>query len=76
LIHGGADKLVKPWNSEQMADAYRRAGRLVRQLEIGRLGHADLLFAIARPLRWRAPVLAEMLSFIDDQSRMAVAVAE
>jgi acetyl esterase/lipase len=64
-IHGAADTLVMPWNQQQLVEAYRRAGRPIRALELPGLGHMDPLFVISRPLRWRGPVLDEMTAFLD-----------
>ena len=62
-MHGAADTLVKTWNQQQLAAAYARVGRPIRALEFPGLGHMDTLLAISWPLRWRAPVLDEMLGF-------------
>lgn len=63
-LHGANDTLVKPWNQREFKDAYARAGRPMRAVELPGLGHIDPLLAIARPLRWRGPVLDEMLAFL------------
>ena len=63
-MHGAADTLVKTWNQQHLTAAYARAGRPIRTLEFPGLGHMDTLLAISWPLRWRAPVLDEMLGFL------------
>lgn len=64
LIHGADDRVVKPWNQRELAAAYRRNGVPVRTLELPGKGHVATVAAIARPLRWRAPVLDEIVRFI------------
>lgn len=66
LIHGADDRVVKLWNQRELAAAYRRNGVEVRAIELRGEGHLTTVSAIARPLRWRAPVLDEMVSFIAD----------
>jgi acetyl esterase/lipase len=63
LITGNADRRVYPRNSERLAERLRQAGVEVRLMILDGLGHADVLTAIARPLRWRAPVLETVTGF-------------
>jgi acetyl esterase/lipase len=63
VIHGASDTVVKPWNARDLASAYRARGRTVTLHEFSGLGHTETLLAIARPLRWIAPVLDEMINF-------------
>ena len=41
-------------------------GAEARLMILEGLGHADVLTAIARPLRWRAPVLEAVTGFFRD----------
>jgi acetyl esterase/lipase len=63
LITGDADRTVYPRNSERLADRLREAGVEAQLMILEGLGHADVLTAIARPLRWRAPVLEAVTGF-------------
>jgi acetyl esterase/lipase len=63
LITGDADRTVYPRNSERLAERLREAGVEARLMILEGLGHTDVLTAIARPLRWRAPVLEAVTGF-------------
>jgi len=63
LITGADDRTVYPRNSERLAARLRENGVEARLVVIAGLGHSDVLTALARPLRWRAPVLAEITRF-------------
>ena len=63
LITGGSDRTVYPRNSERLAERLREAGVEARLMILEGLGHADVLTAISRPLRWRAPVLDAVTGF-------------
>ncbi|MEC9369621.1 MAG: alpha/beta hydrolase [Pseudomonadota bacterium] len=69
LMHGLGDDVVKLWNLRQLAEALEAAGTPVRKLELDGLGHIGILLAVARPLRWRAPVLEEMVEFMKENAR-------
>lgn len=66
LITGDADRTVYPSNSEQLAARLKEKGVEARLVILEGLGHADVLTSIARPLRWRAPVLETMTVFFRD----------
>jgi acetyl esterase/lipase len=63
LITGADDRTVYPRNSERLSARLRENGVEARLVVIAGLGHSDVLTALARPLRWRAPVLAEITRF-------------
>ena len=63
LITGDSDRTVYPRNSERLAERLREAGVETRLMILEGLGHADVLTAISRPLRWRAPVLDAVTGF-------------
>lgn len=63
LITGDSDRTVYPRNSERLAERLRAAGVEARLMVLKGLGHTDVLTAIARPLRWRAPVLDAVTGF-------------
>ena len=62
-----ADKVVDPGNTTRMADKVRAAGGPVQTRDYRGLSHALLVGAIAAPLRFLAPVLADTARFIDAQ---------
>ncbi len=64
LVHGLADTTVKPWKTRDLAAALTASGSVVRKVEVESMGHIGVLLAIARPFRWRAPVLEEIIGFI------------
>ncbi len=63
LITGDADSTVYPRNSKRLAERLKEAGVETRLVVLEGLGHADVLTALARPLRWRAPVLEAVTNF-------------
>ena len=66
LLAAHTDILVNPVrNSRQMAAALTAAGQRVTLHEYPRVNHLTLVGAIAAPLRWLAPVLDEVVAFID-----------
>jgi acetyl esterase/lipase len=65
LLHGTDDLTVRPANSERLAAALAAAGNRVELKLYPNLGHVGLLVALAAPLRWLAPVLADVSDFMD-----------
>lgn len=63
LLSGSADRTVSPRNSKRLSESLRRRGVEAKFVQFEGLGHADVLTALARPLRWRAPVLSEISNF-------------
>ena len=62
---GAADTEVDPQrNSAALARTLRAAGACARLVEYPGLGHKLLVGALARPLRWRAPVLDDIAAFV------------
>ena len=60
------DGLVNPQrNSAQLAQRLRAAGVLVELRLYPRVNHLTLVGAIAAPLRWLAPVLDDVVGFIE-----------
>nr|WP_295887697.1 alpha/beta hydrolase [uncultured Devosia sp.] len=64
LGHGGKDRLVLPRNSVALAQCLREAGVTVDEAHYPRLGHAEPLLALSRPVRGIAPVLADVAAFL------------
>jgi len=69
LIHGLEDTIVQLKNAYEMEKALKAAGASVRLIEYPGIGHIGLITALSRPLRWRAPVLQEMVDFIQSLPR-------
>ena len=63
LATGDKDTLVRPANSDALAAQLTAAGVPVERRRYPKVGHVGLVTAIARPLRGRAPVLADMIAF-------------
>lgn len=66
LANGSEDDVVEPLNIHRLAELLEAEGASVVTREYAGLGHAATLLALARPLRWRADVLADVLTFFDD----------
>jgi acetyl esterase/lipase len=68
LITGSGDKVVDPGNSARLAARLLQSGVPAREIVYPRLGHAALVGALARPLRWLAPVLDDVAQFVSERS--------
>ena len=64
LATGSEDKTVYPRHTKELARRLRTAGVRVEEQVYSGIGHAGLVTAMARPLRWRAPVIAQMGDFL------------
>lgn len=71
LITGGSDRTVYPRNSRRLAERLTEAGAEARLVVLEGLGHAGVLTALARPLRWRAPVLEAVTGFFRERQASA-----
>lgn len=65
LMHGTADITVKPFNSERLAAAWRRAGGSAELMLYPEVDHIDIVGAFSDLLRKRAPTLDDTLAFVD-----------
>ena len=66
LVTGTADTTVDPdRNTGHLATALAAAGACVQVIRYPDVGHKLLAGALSRPLRWRAPVLDDIVSFIE-----------
>jgi len=59
------DSVVAPGNSHRLAQAIREKGGSATVKVYRRLGHRSLIGVLASPLRWVAPVLRDIVAFID-----------
>jgi len=64
LAHGARDRTVLPRNSSRLADRLRSFGCIAEERVYPVIGHKLLVAALARPLRFVAPVLRDSLDFI------------
>jgi acetyl esterase/lipase len=62
--HGGADALVRPSNSEGLGRKLDRAGVAEEVKIYPGLSHADVVVALSRMFRGKAPVLDDMTAFL------------
>ncbi len=65
LLHGTTDTTVKPFNSERLAAAWRKAGGKAELKLYPDVDHIDIVGAFSGLLRKRAPTLDDTISFID-----------
>jgi acetyl esterase/lipase len=64
LIHGGADTTVEPVAADTMEMALLQGRTPVIKRIYPNIGHAGLIMTFAQPLRWRAPLLEDVLKFV------------
>jgi acetyl esterase/lipase len=65
LLTGDIDTVVKPRNSKMLSAKIRELGGAERLQIYANVDHADIMMAIARPFRKKAPVLADVVDFIN-----------
>ncbi len=65
LLHGTTDTTVKPFNSERLAAAWRKAGSTAELKLYPEVDHIDIVGSFSELLRKRAPSLDDTISFID-----------
>jgi len=64
LLTGDADTRVRPRNSASLAERVRERGGRAETMVYQGLGHVQTVAALARPLRWLAPVLDDLDRFL------------
>ena len=64
LFHGQSDTTVKMWNAEKLSEKLTQAEISHKLVKLKDIGHIGIILTLARPFRWRAPVLNEIKSFI------------
>ena len=65
LLWGDADTTVGPRNMRGLESALRGAGASVETRTYMGVDHVDIMLALSRPLRGRAPTLADVTAFAD-----------
>lgn len=68
LLYGLRDEIVSPENRIKLANALTEHGAPVRRIDYSGIGHVGLVTAIGRLLRWRAPVLDDIVRFVGSVS--------
>ncbi|WP_019938743.1 alpha/beta hydrolase [Bordetella sp. FB-8] len=77
LMAGSADSMVDPRrNTDGLAQALSAAKADVQSIRYRGLGHEMLVGALARPLRWRAPVLQDLCAFLGKRRGAAIGLAQ
>ncbi len=66
LATGARDRLVFPRNTARLAAKQRAMGGIVEERHYPGLGHAGMLISLSKPFRFRAPVLADAASFMQN----------
>ena len=67
LATGTADTQVEPRNSQALRDRILAAGGAVEYTEYQVMGHLDIIMALAKPFRYKGPVLDDMIDFFERQ---------
>lgn len=68
LLHGTDDGIVKLWNTVKLSRALNEVGAKSKKIELANIGHFGIILSLARPFRWRAPVLDEIIGFVKAQT--------
>jgi len=63
LLHGAGDGTVYPRNSERLAQQLRSAGAEAEIRLYPGVGHVEIVMALAKPFRRKAPVLGDIALF-------------
>lgn len=69
LIHGTADDVVRPHNSERLAAKLKSLGAPVELELYADKSHNDLIMGVSKPLRYKSPALADSVTFLKANSR-------
>ncbi|WP_373490988.1 alpha/beta hydrolase [Parasphingorhabdus sp.] len=65
LSSGTDDTQVKPRNSKVLRDKIVEAGGEAEYVEYPGVNHLEIIMAVAKPFRYKAPVLDDMVSFFE-----------
>jgi acetyl esterase/lipase len=68
LLTGDKDTVVKPRNSKILSEAIRALGGQQQLRIYPDVDHADIIMAVARPFRQKAPVVSDVVNFIKAHS--------
>lgn len=67
LATGLADTTVKPRNSKVLLDKILTAGGDAEYAEYPDMGHLEIMMAVAKPFRYKGPVLDDMIAFFESR---------
>jgi acetyl esterase/lipase len=65
LLTGDKDTVVKPRNSKILSEKIQKLGGQQQLRIYPDVGHADIIMAVARPFRQKAPIVADVVNFIN-----------
>jgi acetyl esterase/lipase len=65
LLTGDKDTVVKPRNSKILSEKIQALGGQQQLKVYPGVSHADIMMAVARPFRDKAPVVADVVDFIN-----------
>ena len=65
LVTSSKDTVVRPYNTENLAAKLRHLGAPVRTENYEGLSHEDVVVALSKPFRGKAPVLDRSVTFLD-----------
>ena len=68
LLTGDKDTVVKPRNSKILSEKIQKLGGQQQLRIYPDVGHADIIMAVARPFRQKAPIVADVVTFINARS--------
>lgn len=72
LLTGDADTTVRPRNTVALAAKLRKAGGSVETIQYPGTKHAGIMLDVSRSFRSRAPVLDDIVRFIDSHSNTGI----
>ena len=64
LLHGADDRTVGLFNTTEFAEALAAHGTPVGTIVYPDIGHVGLVSALAKPFRWRADILDDVVAFV------------
>ncbi len=76
LVTGSDDDLVRPKNARNLAARLKQLGAPVVLKEYAGQGHEDIVMALSRPFRGKAPVLDDSVAFLEARLAKPSAAAQ
>lgn len=70
LVTGDKDTVVKPRNSKILSEKIKALGGQQQLRIYPNVDHADIIMAVARPFRNKAPVVTDVVNFINTHSSL------
>jgi acetyl esterase/lipase len=69
ILHGLNDNTVRLVNARSMYKHLKDVGATTKLIEYGNTSHVGIMLALAKPLRGKIPVLADIVKFFKDNSQ-------